>query len=126
VDPYDSVFRFGSGGLINPLIGRPLRIVYATQPQPFTSEQDDMVNTTGLPPGVDDVLILGVTAKAVPGLDISRAQLTTMEQSDRSRIVPPNQGINIGKYLMALYEDRLKNEAQSLRKRYRTQMVRTW
>jgi hypothetical protein len=122
VDPYDATVRLGSvPGLA---IGRPLRFVYATEPQLFSSESDDFVTVTGLPPSTQDVIALGATAKMVVGLDISRAQLSSVEQSDRSRVVPPNAGINVGKYLMAEYKDRLANEAQSLRRLYKPRLSR--
>lgn len=121
IDPFDSSFRLGDG----PMLGRPLRILYSTQPSPFSDESDDM-SVTGLPDSCSDVLTLGTVAKQVPGLDISRAQLTSVEQSDRSRVVPPNAGITAAKYLMAEFQDRLHNEAQSLRKQYRTRLVRTF
>lgn len=122
IDPYDGSFRLGGGAMI----GRPLRVLYATQPRPFVNETDNFTTTTGLPASASDVLTLGVVAKQVPGLDISRAQLSSVEQSDRSRVVPPNAGVNVAKYVMAEYQDRLKNEAQSLRKQYRTRIVRTF
>lgn len=122
IDPYDGTFRLGSG----PMIGRPLRILYAVQPRLFTSESDQFAAVTGLPESASDVLTLGVVAKLVPGLDISRAQLSSVEQSDRSRVVPPNAGVNVGKYLMALYQDRLSNEATSLRRQYRPRITRVF
>lgn len=122
VDPFDGTFRLGGGALM----GRPLRIMYATQPKPFTSESDDLVAVTGLPGTVADVLTLGVVAKQTPGLDISRAQLSSVEQSDRSRVVPPNAGINVGKYIMAEYLERLQNEARSLRKQFSPRLVRVF
>lgn len=122
VDPYDGTVRLGS---IEPMmIGRPVRFLYAVEPSLFTSETDDFVTVTGLPATSADVIALGVEAKMVVGLDISRAQLTSVEQSDRSRVVPPNAGINVGKYLMAEYKDRLDNEAKTLRRLYKPRISR--
>lgn len=121
-DPYDGAFRLGT----TPLIGRPLRILYAGQPTKFSAETDDFATVTGLPASSFDVLELGVAARQVPGLDISRAQLNTVEQSDRSRVVPPNAGINAGKYLMAMYQERLVNEAKTLRTQLKPRIVRTF
>lgn len=122
LDPWDGTLILGGGGMI----GRPLRVQYATQPQSFTAETDDLVTQTGLPAGAADVLTLGVVAKQVPGLDISRAQLSSVEQSDRSRVVPPSAGVTAAKYIMAEYQDRLANEAASLRKQFKTRIVRTF
>lgn len=122
VDPFDGSVRLGS--LPSLAIGRPVRFVYAVEPSLFTSESDDFVAVTGLPQTSADVISLGASAKMVVGLDISRAQLSSVEQSDRSRVVPPNAGISVGKYLMAEYQDRLKNEAKSLRRLYKPRISR--
>lgn len=122
IDPADGYFVLGSGGMI----GRPFRVLYKAQPRAFTDETQDLVTQTGLPASTADVLTLGVVAKQVPGLDISRAQLSSVEQSDRSRVVPPQAGVNAAKYIMAEYQERLANEAASLRKQYRSRLVRTF
>ena len=122
VDSFDGTIRVGSAPMS--ALGRPLRFVYATEPTLFTSETDDFVTVTGLPITSADVISLGTTAKMVVGLDISRAQLSSVEQSDRSRVVPPSAGINVGKYLMAEYQTRLQNEARSLRRLYKPRISR--
>ena len=119
IDPFDGTFRLGGG----PMLGRPLRVLYSTEPTKFASESDNYT-ITGLPASATDVLTLGIVAKQVPGLDISRAQLSSVEQSDRSRVVPPSAGINAAKYLMAEFQDRLSNEARALRKQYKPRLVR--
>lgn len=115
LDPYDQSLLIGSG----PMIGRPLRALYTVEPGLFVNETDDYVTTTGLPISTYDVITIGTVARLTPGLDISRAQLTSVEQSDRSRVVPPNAGINVGKYLQQMYLMRLANEAKSLRRIYK-------
>lgn len=122
IDPADGQFVLGGGGMI----GRPFRVLYKTQPRPFTDETQDLVSTTGLTLGSADVLTKGIVAKQAPGLDISRAQLSSVEQSDRSRVVPPSAGVTVAKYIMAEFQDRLANEAASLRKQYKSRIVRTW
>lgn len=122
IDPFDGSFRLGAG----PMIGRPLRIIYTTPPKQFASEADDFATVTGLPASAADVLTLGVVARQVPGLDISRAQQTSVEQSDRSRVVPPYAGVNVAKFVMAEYQERLANEAASLRRQYPARLVRTF
>lgn len=121
LDPYDGTFRLGSG----PIIGRPLRIIYKGEPATFTAETDDF-SVTGLPDSCSDLLTLGVVARLVPSLDISRAQMSSVEQSDRSRVVPPSAGVNVAKYIMAEFQDRLQNEAASLRAALKPRMTRTW
>ena len=121
IDPYDGAFRLGEG----PMPGRPLRVLYTAEPPLLTAETDDFQTVTGLPDSCVDVARLGVVARMVPGLDISRAQLKTVEQSDRG-VVPPNAGIAVSQHLFAVYQERLHNEAQALRRRFRTRIVRTF
>lgn len=121
IDVYDGTFRLGGGVLI----GRPLRVLYATEPTAFTSETDNFT-ATGLPASCSDVLTLGAVARVLPSLDISRAQTDRVEQSDRNRVVPPQSGVSAAKFVMAQYQDRLQNEAAALRRRYRTRKVATF
>lgn len=122
LDPYDGQFRLAD----TPLVGRPLRVIYATEPGLFTSEDDDFATTTGLPDTSKDVLTLGAVCYQLEGLDISRAQNTSVEQSDRNKVVPPFAGNNAAKYLMAEYQQRLANEARSLRSFYKPRISRVW
>lgn len=114
LDAFDQTLRLASDAMV----GRPLRVLYGVEPTQFTSEAQDFT-ITGLPATCVDVVTLGAVAKLVPGLDISRAQLTSVEQSDRSRVVPPSAGVTVARYLMAEYQERLANEARALRKRYK-------
>lgn len=122
IDQADGTFRLGSGCLV----GRPLRVTYTTAPRTFTSETDELVAQTGLPESCADLLSLGIVAYQVPSLDISRAQVSSVEASDRSRVVPPSAGVSAAKYVMAEFQNRLANEAQSLRRQYRPRIHRTY
>jgi hypothetical protein len=119
LDTFDHNLRLGGG---EPL-GRPLRVIYTTDPTQFTSESDNYT-VTGLPTTCLDVLTKGAAARMIIGVDISRAQASSVEQSNRSKVVPPNAGLNAGKFLLAEYMDRLRNEAQNLRKKYPPRLVR--
>lgn len=118
-DAFDGDFRL-AGDIP---IGRPLRIVYGTRPTRFTSEADNFT-VCGLPPSAFDVLASGVVARVLPGLDISRAQASSVEASDRSRVVPPNAGLNPAKHLEAKFSQRLADEARALRKQYPPRIVK--
>lgn len=121
VDPYDGTFRLGGGAMV----GRPLRVLFTAPPKLFTAETDDF-SVTGLPASCVDLIILGVVARQVFGLDISRAQLSSVEQSARSTAVPPNAGLNASSYVMKLFAARLASEAKSLRSQYRPRMVKVF
>lgn len=121
-DTFDGSLRVIADGTIP---GRPLRIVYATRPKIFTAVTDDLA-TTGLPESCKDLLVMGVVARVIPGLDISRAQNTSVEQSDRSRVVPPNAGLTASQYLIKMYMDRVENEGRALRQQFRVRLRRVF
>jgi len=122
LDPYDQSLLLGDG----PMIGRPLRVLYAIEPGLFVNESDDYVATTGLPLSTVDLVTIGTVARLVPGIDISRAQLTSVKQSNRNRVIPPNAGMNVGSYLEKKFAQRLANEAKSLRRVYRPRIRRVF
>lgn len=113
VDPYDNTVRLVSGGII----GRPIRFVYSAKPTAFTDETTTY-SDCGLPDSCQDLLILGTVARLVPALDIARAQINSVEQSDRSKVVPSGQALNVAKLLTAEFVNQLNIEARSLRKQY--------
>lgn len=123
VDPYDNTLRIGDTCIPR---GVPLRVMYAKEPGLLQAESDDFEITTGLPRSSTDLLTIGAVMRLVPGLDISRAQLSSVEQSDRSRVVPPNAGLTASKYLYGLYQDRLHNESRALRRRYPVRLARSF
>lgn len=121
-DPFDNALLVG-----DPVpAGSVITVTYAVEPQPFTGESDDFENVTGLPVSCSDLLVYGATIRLTPGLDISRAQTASVEQSARSTVVSPNAGMTASKYIMALYQDRLLNEKRSLRKLYPPRIVRSF
>lgn len=121
VDPFDGSFRLGDGAMI----GRPLRVIYATEPRTFAAETDDF-SVTGLPTSCADLVVLGAVAKIASALDISRAQINSVEQAQRATLVPPGTGQNAAKWLTANFEQRLMNESQSLKTLKRVRLVRSF
>lgn len=114
VDPYNGTFRLAPGAII----GRDLRVLYASRPVSFTDETTDF-NATGLPDSCEDLLVLGSVARLSQSLATTRAQLNSVEQSDRSKVVPSGQAINVAKLNLAEFENRLQIEAAALRKKYK-------
>lgn len=104
-------------------LGQPLRVIYRTEPTQFTSESDNY-SVCGLPVTAQDVLTKGAAAALILGVDIARANSTTVESSNRSQVVPPGAGQTAGKYLLAEYLDRLKNETDALNTLYPPRLVK--
>ncbi len=119
LDMYDHSLKLAGG---TPL-GRPLRVTYMQEPAQFTTEGDNYT-ITGLPTSCLDVLTKGAASRMMIGVDVSRAQSSSVEQSARSRVVPPHAGMDAANYLRAEFAERLKSEAIGLRKLYPPRIVR--
>lgn len=117
LDDYDQALRIGSSVGNGFIIGRPLRVVWSEKPTSFATEAD-LFSVSGLPASCLDVLTKGAAGRLAIGIDISRAQSQSVEQSDRSRVVPPNAGLNVAAALLKQYDTRLQSEANSLRRKY--------
>lgn len=113
-DPYDGTFRLAAG----PMIGRDLRLLYSSRPLVFADETTDFT-ATGLPESCQDLLVLGAVARLSQSMATARAQINSIEQSDRSKVVPTGQAINVAKLNLAEFENRLQMEAVALRKVYK-------
>lgn len=106
--------------------GRPIQFLYATQATALVNESDDFVTTTGLHSGMRDVIVLGAAAKAVAALELSRLQVTTVEQQNRSQQVAPSAALSAAKYLSSEYQTRLMEERQTLQRLYPPRVTREW
>ncbi len=95
--------------------GRTLKIVYTGVPTPLVNGSDVYDTTTGLLPGSEDVVTLGAAARLLVGAEVMRSQPSTVEQSNRTEIVPPGAASSASKYLMALHQQRLGEERKRLR-----------
>ncbi len=95
--------------------GRTLKIVYTGVPSPLVNGSDVYSTTTGLLPGSEDVVTLGAAARLLVGAEVMRAQPSTVEQSNRTEIVPPGAASSASKYLLALHQQRLDQERKRLR-----------
>jgi hypothetical protein len=56
-----------------PISGRTVKVVYATDPNPFTSNSEVYTTVTGLPESTRDVVILGAAYRLLSFLDPARA-----------------------------------------------------
>lgn len=115
VDEDDNMLRVGDTRLPQ---GVPLRVLYAKEPGRFLAETDDFETVTGLPLSAADLLVKGTVRDMMPGPDISRTQNTSVEQSTRSTVIPPNAGLTVSKYIDGLFQTRLANESRALRRRF--------
>jgi hypothetical protein len=106
--------------------GRDLVIEYAARPTQFSAITDDFVAVTGLPLSCKDVLVLGAAAILTVNQELSRLQVATIEQQNRSQTVAPAAALTSSRFLEQKYEKRLAEEASALRAKYPVRLMGVW
>lgn len=109
----------------NMVPGRRLQITYAASPTSWVATTDTYASCL-LPDSAKDVIILGAAAKLTVSQELSRLQISSIEQQDRSRLVAPSAALTSSRYLEQQYQLRLKEEAMSLRTRYPVRVMGVW
>lgn len=112
------------GDLMMP--GRPIQFLYAAQPSSLVNDSDDFVATTGMSAGLVDVIELGAAAQLVTALELSRLQMSSIEQQNRSQLVAPSAALTSSRYLDTRFQERLKEERLSLQRLYPPRITREW
>lgn len=108
-----------------PMFSATIRVTYTGEPVPLVNDSDAFT-LTGFRDSVADLVRLGVTARLVVGPEVARGQITSVEQSERSQLVPTGSTTSVARYFQSLYERRLQSEQQALRERVPVRVVRTW
>ena len=120
VDNMANVNAFESGNTISLYSGiqpgRTVQVVYATDPDIMENPNDDFELTTGLPASCKDVIIFGAAARLVSFIDPGRLTFGSAEADHQSQAPSRayGSGTNTAKYLLAMYQQRLSEEARKL------------
>ena len=104
------------GDFITP--GRTVKVIYATDPNAFTSNSQDFVEQTGLPDSCKDVVILGASYRLLTYLDPARAAMTSPQADETDSKRPYGSSQTATKQLYALYTQRLNEETQRQQQQY--------
>ena len=99
--------------------GRTVQVFYTAAPAVMDSNDDDFETVTGLPASCKDVIILGASARLASFIDPGRLTFGSAEADQQSQIAGRayGAGTNASKYLLALYDKRLAEEARKLNDR---------
>ena len=99
--------------------GRTVQISYASAPTVMDANDDDFEIVTGLPASCKDVIVLGAAARLASFIDPGRLTFGSAESDQQSQIAGRSYGAgtNASKYLLALYDKRLAEEARKLNDR---------
>lgn len=105
-----------------PTPGRTVKVVYATDPAPFTTNVQDYATQTGLPESTRDVVILGAAYRLLTFLDPARASQTSPQADETDSKRPYGASQSATKQLYALYQQRLQEETRSQQTNYPTKV----
>lgn len=122
-DSLASTVAFGAGAqtvtigdFVQP--GRTVKVVYATDPEPFTSDSQDFATQTGLPNSARDVAILGASYRLLTYLDPARAAQVSPQADETDSKRPFGASQSATKQLYALYVQRLNEETARQQAQY--------
>ena len=101
-----------------PISGRTVKVVYATDPTPFTTNSQVYVTQTGLPESTRDVVILGAAYRLLAYLDPARAAQVSPQADETDSKRPYGASQTATKQLYALYSQRLAEETKAQQQNY--------
>ena len=107
IDVYDSIVP-----------GFKVHVVYSKAPVALTNSSDDFATVTGLPASAEDLVIYGACYRLMPAVETARLQQRSIEQSERSQVVPAGSALNAAKFFLGLYQTRLTEEVAKLQALY--------
>jgi hypothetical protein len=122
-DPVADTTTFGAGAQTvtlgeAPIPGRTVKVIYATDPEAFTTNSQDYVTQTGLPESTRDVVILGAAYRLLAYLDPARAAQTSPQADETDSKRPYGSSQSATKQLYALYTQRLNEEVKAHQQNY--------
>ena len=101
-----------------PISGRTVKVVYATDPAPFTTNSQVYTTQTGLPESTRDVVILGAAYRLLSFLDPARAAQVSPQADETDSKRPFGASQSATKQLYALYSQRLAEETKAQQQNY--------
>jgi hypothetical protein len=101
-----------------PISGRIVKVMYATDPNPFTSNSEVYTTVTGLPESTRDVVILGAAYRLLSFLDPARASQSSPQADETDSKRPYGASQTATKQLYALYTQRLNEETKAQQQNY--------
>lgn len=94
--------------------GRTVQVYYTTEPNTLENSTDDYEDVSGLPGSSQDVVVYGASYRLLAFLDAGRINLTSAEADLADSKIPSTAGAGASRYMFALYQQRLNEEALKL------------
>ena len=98
--------------------GRTVQVFYTTTANTLDSNTDDFADVTGLPETCRDVVTLGASYKLLSYVDSGRINLSSAEADLNDTKIPSTAGVSSSRYIFALYNQRLNEEALKLQDKF--------
>ena len=98
--------------------GRTVQVWYTTIPNTLDNNTDDYTDVTGLPASSVEVITLGACYKLLSYVDAGRINLSSAEADLNDTKIPSTAGVASSRYIYALYQQRLSDEALKLQDKY--------
>jgi hypothetical protein len=98
--------------------GRTIQVWYTATPNTLDANTDDFADVSGLPDSCKDVVVLGAAYKLLSYLDAGRINLSSAESDLNDSKLPSSAGAAASRYIFALYQQRLNEEALKLADKY--------
>jgi len=116
IDSFDSNISISIYDTIVP--GRTVQVFYTKHPDTFEIDADDFEITTGLPLSCKDVIVYGSSYRLASMVESGRLTFTSPEADIQSNRLQYGVATTTARYLLALYQQRLEEEARKLNNRY--------
>jgi hypothetical protein len=94
------------------------RVVYSTDPLPFTSNTEVFTTQTGLPESCKDLIILGATYRLLSNLDPARASMVSPQADETDSKRPYGSSQSLTRQVYALFNQRLNEEIKNQQDKY--------
>ena len=121
-DPMANVSAFNTTNTINIYEniqpGRTVQVYYTTTANTLDANSDDFADVTGLPDSCRDVVTLGASYKLLSYVDSGRINLSSAEADLNDTKIPSSAGVASSRYIFALYNQRLNEEALKLQDKF--------
>lgn len=98
--------------------GRTVQVVYTKEPTPLTNNNDVFETVTGLPSSSKDVIVYGASYRLASFIDPGRLTFTSAEADQADSKIQYGSGSNAARFMLALYQQRLTEEAGKLRDKF--------
>lgn len=102
--------------------GRTILVHYSMEPNTLSSNSEDFADVTGLPQSCQDVIVLGAVYRMLTFIDAGRSLVTSAESQMADNKTPAGTTTNSAKYVYALFQQRLSEEADKLSRKYPVQI----